>query len=217
MVMNFIFMVTFSLSYFPLLLRILVFMTFFLVTFSSITSQRSFFVLAMIFIFLVVFSLCCWSWFWSSWLWYPSTTLCFYFEVGYDPHIPHPFHDCDIHLIGHGPFTTCCDLHLPSPFFVGCDFHLLSHVVYLLQVEIFIFLVALSVCYKLWFSSSWSHYLFVTSHDLRFLLFLFHLHFCDLDLLLFLVTTFMFMVVILIFLWFWFSSSFCSWWRPSSS
>lgn len=167
----------------------------------------------MILIFLVAFSLCCWSWFWSSWLWYPSIILCFYFEAGCDPHIPHPFHDCDIHLIGHGPFTTCCDphasswpcclfvaswhLHLPSPFLdcdfhlashgpfsIGCDPHILGHVVYLLQVGIFIFLVKLSVCYKLWFSSYCSCYLFLTSRDLRLLLFL--------------VTIFIFLLVILI-------------------
>jgi len=147
----------------------------------------------MILIFLVTFSFCCCSWFWSFWwLWYPSTTLSFYFEVGCDLHIPCPFHDCDIHLIGHSPFTTCCDPHL------------LDHVVCLLQVEIFIFFITLSICYKLWSSSSWSRYLFATSHDLHLLLFLIMVF-----ILLFMILI-IFMVLILIFLCFYSWSSY-SW------
>jgi len=170
---------------------------------------------------LYYFVLLFWSWLWSSysssisWLWYSfnwsrslyymlwsSTSWpCCLFVTSWNLHLLGPLPDCDFHLASHGPFS------------IGCDLHLFGHVVYLLQVEIFIFLVMLSVCYKLW-----SSYSSIPNHD-------FHLHVheldcfhgLDLDLLLFLLTIFIFMVMILIFLWFLFSSFFCSWWRASSS
>jgi len=124
-------------------------------------------------------------------LWSSTSWPCCMFVASWDPHLFGPFPDYDLHLVYHCPFSIGCDLHL---------------FVYLLQVEIFIFLIALSICYKLWSSYSWPRYLFATSHDLHLLLFLIMVF-----ILLFMILI-IFMVLILIFLCFYSWSSYsCLW------